>query len=207
MAIIPYATRTGSPKNIAIQHAAGWRLLINARDVWEWRLALPEGMGYCIDNGAWGYHNAGQPFDEVPFLECCQKLGGGADFITVPDIVEGGLDSLQLSLYWLPMLREFGVRLLIPVQDGMTVDDLRPLVGDDVGVFVGGSTEFKVTTLYEWAQLPCYCHVGRVNTRRRIRACHNAGVDSIDGTSTTKWIQTLPKLDEWVRDPQGVIEW
>ena len=54
MAIIPYATRTGSPKNIAIQHAAGWRLLINARDVWEWRLELPEGMGYCIDNGAWG---------------------------------------------------------------------------------------------------------------------------------------------------------
>ena len=88
---------------------------------------------------------------------------------------------------------------LIAVQDGMVTGDIEHLLGPSVGVFVGGSTEWKIATLHEWARVArsagAWCHVGRVNTVGRMNRCSTAGVSSIDGTSVTRFVCNLPKLD------------
>jgi hypothetical protein len=40
-----------------------------------------------------------------------------------------------------------------------------------------------------------YLHIGRVNTARRIRLCADAGADSFDGTSVSRYATTLELLD------------
>lgn len=158
-----------------------------------------EGFPYALDNGAWGAHQRGEDFPAEPFTRTVKKLGAGADWVVAPDIVEGGLDSLRVSIGWLSWLRSRCKRILIAVQDGMTEKDIRPLLSDRVGVFVGGSTDWKLQTLDTWCRLARDCgawsHVGRVNTARRIRRCLAAGATSFDGTSASRYAVTCSKLD------------
>jgi hypothetical protein len=195
--LIGYASRTGTRRNLDALRAAGWRLLVSARADLR-----TEGFAYALDNGAWTAFQRQEPFDVAAFERAVEALGHGADWLVLPDKVAGGLESLDMSLTWLPRLR--GVtRLLIAVQDGMVEADIRPYLADDVGVFVGGSTDWKLTTMRRWGELAraaaSYCHVGRVNTVRRIRLCQDAGVDSFDGTSVSRFACNLPKLDAAIR--------
>lgn len=190
-----YASRTGTQRNLALLRARGWGLIVSATGVHR-----TEGFErYAIDNGAWTAYAQKRPWDDVAFERVVGLFGGGADFIAAPDIVTGGLESLRLTEAWLPRLDGIGRRRLIPVQDGMASADVAPFLGPDVGVFVGGSTAFKLSTMAAWGQLArehgAYCHVGRVNTARRIRLCAAAGADSFDGTSATRFASTLPMLD------------
>lgn len=214
--MIPYATRTGTKRNLAALKAAGWGMLISA-DVgarWQWK-EVPSGFKYAIDNGAWSayqrkvkcLHRRGGSrtiaFSGDTFMRCLDKMADGAEWIVLPDVVCGGLASLDLSLWWLDVVRPYGRPMLIPAQDGMENHHLSAHIGSDVGIFVGGSTAWKETTLARWSELAkshrAYCHVGRVNTLRRIRMCRNAGVDSIDGTSASRFAVNVPKLTRAVR--------
>lgn len=165
--------------------AAGWRLMVTPATL------RTEGMRYALDNGAWSAHCQGRPWDPDPFLRGVVQLGAGADFVVLPDIVGAGRASLRRSRTWLPILQGYTRTLLLPVQDGMRVDDVAPLLGTSVGIFVGGTTAWKLHTLGIWGQLArrvgCYLHVGRVNTKGRIARCHAAGAHSFDGTSVTRY--------------------
>lgn len=158
-----------------------------------------EGFGYALDNGAWTAHQIGETFDAPAFTRAIDKLGAGADFIVVPDIVEGGLPSLDFSMAWIDELMTVGPRLLIAVQDGMTPRHLTGVVSDKVGIFVGGSTDWKLSTLMSWGRFArsqgLYLHVGRVNTCRRIAHCAASSADSFDGSSVSRFYKTLSKLD------------
>ncbi len=90
--MIPYASRTGTRRNLAALRAAGWRLLVSAKGA-----LLHEGFRYALDNGAWSAYQAKEPFDEAAFLRAIDRLGAGADWIVIPDIVAGGLRSLDYS--------------------------------------------------------------------------------------------------------------
>lgn len=188
-----YASRTGTRRNLAALRGAGWRLLVSARGVLR-----HEGFPYAIDNGAWTAFQKGEPFD-VPAFERAVEWGGAeADWMIVPDIVAGGLDSLRYSMEWVPRLS--GVcPLLLAVQDGMTPNDVRAVVGPELGIAVGGSTEWKERTVTAWGALArasgAYLHVLRVNTCRRIDLCRDAGADSFDGSSVSRFVRTLPLLD------------
>jgi len=192
--LTPYASRTGTRKNLLALRMAGWRLLVSATGVLR-----HEGFPYALDNGAWTAFQKGGQFDEALFLRALVKLGREADFVVVPDIVEGGLRSLEYSLSWLDRVHDQTLRALIAVQDGMTTNDLRPLLGPRVGIFIGGSTKFKEQTMPAWARYArecgAWCHVGRVNTARRIAQCAAVGVTSFDGTSASRFVKTLPLLD------------
>ena len=195
----PYASRTGTRTTLAALKAAGWGLLVSATGVQS-----REGFDvWCLDNGAWTAHQKGTEWNADLFVKLCHKLGDGAQFVVVPDIVGGGLDSLQLSLSWLPRLDHVAQRRLIAVQDGMVPNDVRQYLNKRVGIFVGGSTEWKLETLRSWGCLAretgAYLHVGRVNSQRRIALCQDAGADSFDGTSVTCFPKTLKTLDVAVR--------
>lgn len=192
--MIAYASRTGTRRNLDALRAAGWRLMVSATGVHR-----TEGFPYAIDNGAWTAFVRRQPWDEAAFLALLEAHGRGADFVVVPDIVAGGLASLRLSESWLARLEGYGQRRLIAVQDGMKPTDVRPLIGPDVGIFVGGADDFKELTMGAWADLArergSYCHVGRVNGEPRIRMCGRHGVDSFDGSNASRYAVNLPRLE------------
>lgn len=189
-----YASRTGTKQNLDAMRKAGWRLLVSAAGV-----VRTEGFQYALDNGAWSAHTKGLTFDELAFGRALDKVGENADWVVVPDIVAGGLRSLDFSVKWLDRLQSFPQRLLIAVQDGMEIDDVRDLLSPTVGIFLGGSTAWKLATMEAWGVLArrrnCYYHVGRVNSALRISKCAAASAHSFDGTSVTRFSKTLPRLD------------
>jgi len=203
-----YASRTGTRRNLDAMAAAGWRLLVEPSQLGRYADPIPP-LPYAVDNGAWGCYQSGVSWDESAFLRLLGLVGHGCDWVVAPDIVAGGLESLRRSAEWLPRLEKYGQLRLVAVQDGMVAADLRDMLGPTVGIFVGGSTPWKLATLPEWGDLArdvgCYLHVARVNSAKRIRYCHHVGADSFDGTSVTRYAVTLPRLDDARR--QGTIPW
>ena len=202
--MIAYATLS-TGRSTERMYAAGWGVFLTPEAYAKNRpqfiscLSWEPPMPYAIDNGAWSAYLREEPWDERPWKALLVDFGGNADFVVVPDIVAGGLESLGRSKSYLPLVHEHSELALIPVQDGMQESDLRPLIGPRVGIFVGGTTEFKEKTLAQWSALcrevGAWCHVGRVNSVRRTFLCSNAQVDSIDGTSVVRFSKTLGKLD------------
>ena len=196
--IVGYASRTGTKRNLAALQDADWRLLVSAKG--ELRT---EGMRYALDNGAWSAFVQQEPFDEEAFLVAVDRLGEGADWIVLPDIVAGGLVSLDYSLRWKERLRGMPTKLLIAVQNGMQIDDVASLLSPAVGIFIGGTTEWKEVTAQAWGSLArrrnCHLHVGRVNSARRIRICAAAGANSFDGSGVSRYAKALPRLDRATR--------
>lgn len=196
--MICYASRTGTKTNLEALRRHGWRIMVSASGVWRC-----EGFAYAIDNGAWTVHKQGTSWDPEPWKELVELGASDADFVMAPDIVEGGLKSLELTKSWLPWM-DTRVRLtLIPVQDGMTTDDLRPLgLGRWRGIFLGGSDRWKEQTMQVWGdfcqEVDCWYHVGRVNTARRIEMAARARADSIDGSSPSRYHQNTYPLTKAV---------
>ena len=198
--MLAYASRTGTRRNIAALRAAGWRLLVSAAGVHR-----HEGMPYGLDNGAWSAFKNGQSqLNERVFDTLLESHGARADFIVVPDVVADAQRSMELTTSWLPrLLSRFspdGPRLLIAVQDGMMPYDVEPLLTQRrIGLFLGGSTEWKLHTMRMWGDVAgrrgLWYHVGRVNSAKRIRAAADSGATSFDGTSVTMYAETLPLLD------------
>lgn len=188
-----YASRTGTRKNLDALRAAGWRLMISPEGVQR-----DEGFRYCLDNGAWTAFQQKRPWDDRKFISTLCRFGSRADFVVAPDVVMGGLDSLVLSRSWLGCCMSECRIVLIAVQNGMTPDDVRPWLGQRVGVFVGGDTPWKERTMGTWAALArecgTVCHVGRVNSQRRARLCQHAGVDSFDGSGPSRMVKHLEQM-------------
>jgi hypothetical protein len=135
-------------------------------------------------------------WSEVRFmtlLERCWKCGLSADFIVCPDIVAGGMDSLDFSWSWQKRLRP--ARLALAVQDGMKFDIVDHLVAKAfTHIFVGGSVDWKWETAAEWVRVAhdrkMKCHIGKVGTLKNLRLAKLYGADSVDSTS---WVRN----DSW----------
>lgn len=205
-----YATYTNTRQNLAALAAAGIGLVVGPDQLDRVRpLDVPTwGYRYIVDNGAWGAFKAGGQFDGARFWRVLQRWGRvwqssqAPDFVVVPDIVAGGLDSLALSLRWLPYVRQYG-HPMIAVQDGISVEDVEEHIGPGCGIFLGGSTAWKWATMPAWAAVAkvyrARIHVGRVNSTRGIMACRAHGIDSADGTSASRFSVNAPALGEACR--------
>jgi hypothetical protein len=153
----------------------------------------PRRYPWALDNGAFALWKSGKPFDGERFARVCEQaraLDVPPDFVVVPDVVAGGLESLALSLRWADCIEHYGFRLALVVQDGMTPEDVAPFIERFAVVFVGGSLDWKLDTMKLWADFAhehgCECHVGRLGTANRIRSAKRAGVDSVD-SCTPLW--------------------
>lgn len=209
-AMIAYASRTGTRRNLAALREAGFRIMVSARGPLR-----PEGFPYALDNGAWTAFrefSEGKRATPAPclrrFVAAVDKLGAAADFIIVPDIVADGARSWAMSRAWLRRLRRRrdirAAALLIAVQDGMTPDDVRRFIGGRIGIFVGGSTDWKLATMAQWgalaAEVGVICHVGRVNTINRVIRCDRSGATSFDG-SFARYAEAIKPVVKGMRQP------
>ncbi|PJI55623.1 hypothetical protein CTI14_03280 [Methylobacterium radiotolerans] len=209
-----WASRTGTRRNLDALGRHGWGLLISRAGVWRVECWTCPETGERIrfrivaDNGAWSDYQTGRGFDEEAFerfLDWLSRLDQPAEWLVLPDIVAGGPRSLDLSVRYLNRCLAVVPLVLIAVQDGMEHADLAPLVGPSIGIFLGGSTEWKLARMAGWGafcrERGCHYHVARVNTARRFRMAHAAAAQSIDGTSATRFATTLPALDLAARQP------
>lgn len=191
--MIPYASRTGTKRNLDAMRDAGWGLLVSAAA--DWRTEGFNEIG--ADNGQWSERGTDN-FDADRFCRFVDWLGDRARWLALPDIVEGGLRSLELTLAWLDKLRGHPSILLVVVQDGIEPHDVAGLLGPQVGLFVGGSTDWKLQTAEAWGQLAaacgCWLHIGRVNSAKRMFLAIAAGAHSVDGTSVSRFADTMPLL-------------
>jgi len=141
---------------------------------------------FAHDNGAFRDWRAGRPFDIGRWLRDMRWMsyrGIRPDFVVVPDIVAGGLASLEWSAMWRDEVpAEFPAYLA--VQDGMSVSTVALHLSAYDGIFVGGTLGWKLATAATWIQLAhgrgIRCHVGRVGTAARVRWARSIGADSID---------------------------
>jgi hypothetical protein len=195
--MIGYASNTGTRQNLAALRTAGWRIFITPSDSHQ---KPPEGFRYACDNGAWSCHTQQKPFNRTRFIRLVERFGAGADFVVIPDIVAGGVGSLEFSRSWMPFLKYLRL-LLLPVQDGMRSEQVDEFLREypKVGIFLGGSTEWKLREMWAWGivahTLGRYYHVGRVNSCRRIQLAEEAGAHSFDGTSPSRYVCNLPMLE------------
>lgn len=196
--MIAYTSLTGSKVNRAAVEGAGWRWMMTPAD-------LRKGYEpYALDNGAWIAFKAGKTLNLDLFQRAVDSYAPDADFIVLPDIVGEGEPSLALSLTWLEKLRGAGL-LLIAVQDGMLPEHIEPHLCATVGIFLGGTTEWKLATGDMWGalarQCAVYLHVARVNTAQRIIWCSRIGANSFDGSSASRYSKNVPKLVSAMKQP------
>ena len=168
---------------IARQNGYGVCLVAN-----QWRYPKP-GIDYFLDNGAYSCWTQNLPFDNKKFCQSLDKLESvnrGPDFIVCPDIVAEGYRSLDFSLSWLNRIPA-AYNVYLAVQDGMEAGVIADHLSLFDGVFVGGTIEWKLSTMGDWADLAhshdLKCHVGRIGTFRRLLMAKACGVDSIDSST------------------------
>jgi hypothetical protein len=172
----------------------------------EWRT---EGFENWVgDNGAWADYQAQRAFDEDEyerFLTWVEAQAAVPAWLVLPDVVAGGTASLELSARYLNRCQAVAPLVLVAVQDGMEPIDLEPIVGRSVGIFLGGSTEWKIAQMRQWgefcAERGIYYHVARVNSIARMALAASCGADSVDGSSASRYAVTLPKLAYAARQP------
>lgn len=204
--LLGFASRTHGKRNVETICAYEWGWLVSPFDRGG---PILGDRPHVVDNGAWKCFLDGIPFDGAAFRRTLAEHGAGSLFCVCPDIVAGGAASMELSRNWLPEMlddeRLSQSRILFAVQDGMVPADIDDLVNDRVGIFLGGSTVWKVGTAMMWGQ---YCrerglwfHFARANSAKRIFLCQATGAHSFDGTSTTVYSSTMPLLDGARRMP------
>ena len=180
----------GSQEKLGHIKRLGMGVMLSAPEV------VPKGLSgvrCALDNGAYQSWLRGFPFMESRFWKTIDKAyaaGVSFDFVVCPDIVAGGMRSLDFSMEWANGKLQTAQRLALAVQDGIPFD----AVFNDPSVyrrfsriFVGGTTEWKWETAPEWVRrghennLPV--HIGRVGTLPNLEAAEKIGADSVDSTN------------------------
>jgi hypothetical protein len=97
----------------------------------------------------------------------------------VPDVVADKTGTLEAWEKYSPEILSRGWPMGFAVQDGMVASD----VPENASVvFVGGTTQWKWSTVAYWCQRFPRVHIGRVNGIRRLWIAQRLGAESCDGT-------------------------
>ena len=164
---------------------------------------VPDGALYACDNGKFG---KGWPGAERWFDWLCRTVERyGPDlclWAVAPDVPFDAVGTLAESRPWLARIRALGIPAAFAAQDGCE-NGLLPWDEFDV-LFLAGSTEWKVGPIAEQLAREAKArgkdvHMGRVNSRKRLRTADWFGCDSADGTYLAYGPDVnLPRLLAWV---------
>jgi len=170
-----------------IEYGIGW--CTSPQDPVQPKDISPE-IEYIFDNGAFFAFKKGVPFNTPLFYTQLGKIEREPYFVSVPDIVGGGLDSYNFSLQHIDKIL---FKKYFVVQDGMYFDAIYHAIARCDGVFVGGTLDpydslkgWKWDTASHWIEhaheigLPC--HIGRVGRLKGYFKAYDLGADSVDGS-------------------------
>ena len=148
-----------------------------------------------FDNGAFKDYLAGRKFDPDRYKRALEKAIKIAEnfcyphLSVLPDIVGGGIYSLELSIEWLEKeLKDIQFNWYLAVQDGMTPGDVKGVLihyPQIKGIFLGGSDAFKQTAPL-WSSLAheigLKFHYARAGSIKKVKEAIKAGSDSLDSS-------------------------
>ena len=140
---------------------------------------LEPGVQWALDNGCFS-----DRWSETSWRRTLERHAGtpGCLFAVVPDVVGDAAATDVLWARWAAVVRDHGYRAAYVLQNGC-----RGIPDDADAVFTGGDTAWKLgedaRRLVQTAQAGGrWCHMGRVNSLRRLRLAAQDGYDSVDGT-------------------------
>lgn len=175
-------------------------------------LFVPNSFGYQKpDDRRWGADNGAFPTEKNPngfnadkFVAMLEKIKGraGCLFVACPDVVGNAEKTLELFPQWSSVIRSYGFPVALVGQDGLRPPQVPWPLFD--AFFIGGSTEWKLGGMarsyagYAKARGK-WVHMGRVNTKRRLRHSELIGCDSVDGTNYSRWPdRRIPEGLKWM---------
>jgi hypothetical protein len=134
-----------------------------------------------------GDNDAFLAWDEDRFVRMLCRVESYPDclFIAAPDVVGDAAATLERFDDWRWEIVGRGLPVALVGQDG--AED-RDIPWDALNAwFIGGSTTWKLSSasadlMREAKARGKWVHLGRVNSRRRLRIAFDCGCDSIDGT-------------------------
>jgi hypothetical protein len=149
------------------------------------------GHVWAADNDAFG------AWDAERFWAMLKAISNASDlsrflWVAVPDVVADAQATVNRWHEWWPQIEALGLPAAFVGQDGLgAIADQVPW-HEMSGFFLGGSTEWKLSVeaesfASEARQRGVWVHVGRCNTRQRIRHAVEIRADSIDGTAFSRW--------------------
>jgi hypothetical protein len=144
------------------------------------------GERWAADNDAFG------AWDELRFitmLDRCQDWPGCL-WVAAPDVVGNARATIERFWDWHIEIAGRGLPIALVGQDGAENLDLEWHAFD--AFFIGGSTEWKLShaaadLAEEGKRRGKWVHIGRVNSRRRLRIAYDLGADSVDGTGWSRF--------------------
>ena len=168
--------------------------------------AVPyDGESWFLDNGAFKAWRDGSPeFPEEQFLHhvaWASEQTTPPQFGVIPDLVARGEESLAFSLAWFERLFGYVWPWYLAVQDGMEVERTvaRCIAAGVAGLFIGGSSAWKVATASEWARAGrdagLLVHWGRSARRSWINLANEIGCQSCD-TTQPLWVRA--EFRRWI---------
>lgn len=227
--LVPYTSALPNAENQKIldQYFLGWRFVLSPASIRSFgknREHILYSHGYGLDNGAYSYWKRDLPFPTERFLMCIEKYGDKADWIVLPDVIQNWVETQEFSDHWYNKLKGIN-NLLIVAQNGCEENNYKELnkwIERGCGVFVGGDDDFKSNHSKQIVDMcrknNLICHIGRVNSIKRMEWCHEIGAFSFDGSGMSRfreqarfmsrhvaWIHTdkinqLPLFGEWSED-------
>lgn len=161
-----------------------------------------------FDNAAFGAWLHGLPFPEEEFrrrLDVAMECPVDPYLAVCPDIVCGGMKSLEFSVNW-RMKLPGRFPWYLAVQDGMEPDAVSDTMHLFAGVFLGGSDRFK-RQAFAWRQLAHShqkkFHYGRAGTLTKLQHAFSVGADSLD-SSFPLWSQERMQRFAWAFEGLGM---
>ncbi len=146
-----------------------------------------------------------KPFNPEPFLEDVRIHGRYADFVVIPDRVLDPKATFKMADEWIQRLRDMGInRLMFVTQPGMMISELERFCRDGIGIFVGGGDhDYRMPLIRPISEMcesyGVLCHVGRVNSSKRVHACMARGAHSYDGSGAAIWVETAAQMTRLMR--------
>lgn len=163
--------------------------------------AVMAGVDWVADNACFAGRYPGDDH-YLRWLRRRAEHAGACAFAVAPDVVGDAATTLARSRPMLDRIRAAGYPAALVLQDGQ---EHLPVPFDDLdAVFVGGTTAWKLGPaaagiVAQAHELGKHCHVGRVNSRLRLRYAAGIGADSVDGTYLAYGPdRNLPTLLGWL---------
>jgi hypothetical protein len=144
-------------------------------------LTLEQGCLFGADNDCF------KGFDKVKYEKMIEMLPrvDKLKYVTIPDVVGNYEETIKLFDEWYPLLKNENLPLAFVLQDNTPINEIP--FDKFKSLFIGGSTEYKLSK--EVADIvritkekDKWVHMGRVNSKKRIKYAHAIGCDSVDGT-------------------------
>lgn len=136
---------------------------------------------WILDNGMFTQNTSIN--DLFNFMGKMNKYKNKCLFVTCPDVVGNAIATGYWYRQFAWRIKERGWPVAFVAQDGQ---ESLPFPEFDA-LFIGGTTEWKLSSAADYCiryaqKQGKWVHVGRVNSRKRIRHFQLVGVDSVDGT-------------------------